>query len=685
MGNAISSPPLLSDASDTNRTSPPEASDELSSASFSSFEDCISSPDGNFSITESEREVPIKDDIYDDSEERKEETTLCSSPLFLMRRKSDPLTIPGSSNHGNSRYKRLLSIQSCMESNRNTENEDDGDNDDIDVNCGMPRSVSWASMDDYAFTPEEMDMIDGDLPTIESDLRPSDLHGCRDFYIVTTAALPWFTGTSINPLLRAAYFSQMNRPYAEMTDNGVPKSTVTLVVPWLESEQDRATLYGPDWKSKTMQDQDACIRHWLAETANMPLEADLSQGGIRIEFYPARWHKRLNSIFAMGDICDLLCRNHDKLDVCFLEEPEHLNWYKAASSGNSSWTDKFHHVVGIGHTNYVAYIQKSVAALATPAVSTYSSWMVRAYCHKLIKLSPVLQTYAPEKEVVCNVHGIRKDFLETTCTRQERSGIYFLGKLLWAKGLDELIELQGYYKKQTGDYFEIDIVGSGPEQEEIERAFQGRQELKSLNSSDSLAKMTVVLPKSRHEFRKSKIPARFLGRQDHLQACRHYKIFLNPSRTEVLCTATAEAIAMNKFVIVPVHPSNSWFEQFPNCLQYRTKKEFCDYLQYALTHEPEPLSPDLSYQLTWEAATERCLEASVITRRDAKRLDRVGKTKRDKNIAKLHNELGKGHKGNIFRAVIGAGPVADQYVPPTTPTDRTTTVTSLTSMALVAR
>jgi digalactosyldiacylglycerol synthase len=35
-----------------------------------------------------------------------------------------------------------------------------------------------------------------------------------------------------------------------------------------------------------------------------------------------------------------------------------------------------------------------------------SAWMVRAHCHSVIKLSAALQTYAPEKEVVCNVHGM---------------------------------------------------------------------------------------------------------------------------------------------------------------------------------------------------------------------------------------------------------------------------------------
>jgi hypothetical protein len=92
---------------------------------------------------------------------------------------------------------------------------------------------------------------------------------------------------------------------------------------------------------------------------------------------------------------------------------------------------------------------------------------------------------------------------------------------------------------------------------------------------------------------------------------------VNPSTSEVLCTTSAEALAMGKFVILPSHPSNDFFAQFPNCLTYTTKEEFVGFLYYALTHSPVPLTKEYSYALTWQAATERLMAAASIPTREA--------------------------------------------------------------------
>lgn len=70
---------------------------------------------------------------------------------------------------------------------------------------------------------------------------------------------------------------------------------------------------------------------------------------------------------------------------------------------------------------------------------------------------------------------------------------------------------------------------------------------------------------------------------------------------------------MGKFVVLPSHPSNDFFAQFPNCLPYTNKEEFVGNLYYALTHSPEPLTEEYSYALSWEAATERFAAAGSIS------------------------------------------------------------------------
>jgi hypothetical protein len=65
--------------------------------------------------------------------------------------------------------------------------------------------------------------------TSESDLSDTN----RKIWVVTTAAMPWRTGTSLNPLMRALYLTR-----------GRPKHSITLVIPWLEDIKSRKKLYG---------------------------------------------------------------------------------------------------------------------------------------------------------------------------------------------------------------------------------------------------------------------------------------------------------------------------------------------------------------------------------------------------------------------------------------------------------
>jgi digalactosyldiacylglycerol synthase len=325
-----------------------------------------------------------------------------------------------------------------------------------------------------------------------------------------------------------------------------------------------------------------------------------------------------------------------------------VNFYRAP--GLRGWRQKFSHVIGIVHTNYKAYAQHHYSGLVTgPIVGVMSAWMVRAYCDKVIKLSPVLQEYAIEKECVENVHGIRPEFLSPPLQLTGNKA-YFLGKLLWCKGLDKLLELEEEYRRATGSYFEVDVFGSGPEEAEIQRAF-GQS-----STSTGADKRSM---KASYAWRRRPMPVTFPGRVDHATIGGEYKVFVNPSVTEVLCTSTAEAIARGRFVLVPQHPSNDFFSQFPNCLQYKSRSDFCALLQLALSHDPVPLTPDQQHALTWEAATDRLIRAAAVSRRDQARRDRVG-LHLDERLAKWHYDWGRGKTGDVLRTFLGGGPVAAQ-------------------------
>ena len=121
---------------------------------------------------------------------------------------------------------------------------------------------------DAALDKEE-EVEKDDAITHQSDLtRPG-----RYFTIVTTAALPWMTGTAVNPLLRSAYLVRKTR---EINLGEPPQQRVTLVVPWLELEEDQQELYGRVFGNE--QEQEDYIRTWLRNDADMPDAANPKTG-----------------------------------------------------------------------------------------------------------------------------------------------------------------------------------------------------------------------------------------------------------------------------------------------------------------------------------------------------------------------------------------------------------------------
>ena len=394
----------------------------------------------------------------------------------------------------------------------------------------------------------------------------------RRVTIVTTAALPWMTGTSVNPLLRAAFLSS--------DDSG---RKVTLLVPWL-AKTDQEKVFPRDATFDTPEEQEAYIRDWAERRTGCT-------GFFRVSFYPGRYARDKGSILPVGDLTEYV-PDHEA-DIAILEEPEHLTWYHHGRR----WTDKFNHVVGVMHTNYLDYARREDNGQVKETILRRVNQIItRAHCHHVVKLSDAVQTLPRERTMF--VHGVSPTFLEVGKQRALSAskdptrtdftkGLYFIGKVVWGKGYTELVDLLSKHGERMGQNIHVDIFGNGAD-----------------------------LPAVKEEAQRRHLDVKFFGARDHADSSiQDYKVFVNPSMSDVVATTTAEAIAMGKFVVCADHPSNHFFSKFRNCLIYKTDREFTECIEKALSSEPEPLSAEEQRMLTWEAATERLMDVTELTDR----------------------------------------------------------------------
>ncbi|KAF9597818.1 hypothetical protein IFM89_021903 [Coptis chinensis] len=406
--------------------------------------------------------------------------------------------------------------------------------------------------------------------------------------IYTTASLPWMTGTAVNPLFRAAYLSK---------DGG---RKVTLVIPWL-SLRDQELVYPNKITFSTPLEQETYVRRWLEERTGFV-------SGFNICFYPGKFSRDKRSILPVGDITEII--PDDEADIAVLEEPEHLTWFHHGKR----WKTKFRLVIGVVHTNYLEYVKREKnGRLQAFLLSYINSWVIHIYCHKCGKricpigsdgqtvdlaavavLQEVIRLSAATQDVtgsiICNVHGVNPKFLEIGKKKLEQQekgnqafpkGAYYIGKMVWSKGYKELLQLLSDHQNDLTE-LQVDLYGSGEDSNEVQEAAE-----------------------------KLKLAVNVHPGRDHADPLFHeYKVFLNPSTTDVLCTTTAEALAMGKIVICADHPSNDFFKQFPNCHTYEDDSMFVKLVRKALFEDPAPLNASHRHELSWEAATERFLKVS---------------------------------------------------------------------------
>ena len=76
-------------------------------------------------------------------------------------------------------------------------------------------------------------------------------------------------------------------------------------------------------------------------------------------------------------------------DVAVLEEPEHLTWFHHGTR----WTDKFTHVVGIMHTNYLDYARREEnGQFKEQFLGALNQLCTRMHCDKVRVASSALCT-----------------------------------------------------------------------------------------------------------------------------------------------------------------------------------------------------------------------------------------------------------------------------------------------------
>jgi digalactosyldiacylglycerol synthase len=235
-------------------------------------------------------------------------------------------------------------------------------------------------------------------------------------------------------------------------------------------------------------------------------------------------------------------------------------------------------------------------------------------------------------------------------------GAYFIGKAVWAKGYTELLDLveADVAAHKGGD------AGGGASDDGAGRRFRRRRDAATPPSSSPPPALPTVdcygggadLAALRAAAAARRLPLAFHGPRDHLHATLHdYRVLVNPSTSDVVATTTAEALAMGKWVVVADLPCNAWFAaRFRNCLRYRTRDEFSAALRHALAHDPHPVSDAEAAALSWEAATQRFLDAAELAPGERP----TGPSARvDRAIYAAHNAL---TSAEPLRTAAGAGP-----------------------------
>ncbi len=326
-----------------------------------------------------------------------------------------------------------------------------------------------------------------------------------DIVLITTAALPWGTGPSFISLQHACGLAALGY-------------RVLYVAPWL-NQRSQSQLWGNQPRFDTFSDQAAWLKQESERIGASPLPT--------IRPYPAFYSKILRSIIPKKPVT----RGLPTSRAIVMEEPEHLCWHLATPRRAYMPTEK---VIGIVMTNYPYYVRESgwpASNMIARWVDRFHRYLIKKHTDKVLPISPAVAFEGLNHPVeVALITGVHARFKAVEPVGPQNKGVYFVGRLVWDKALAQVVEMAA----RTGR--SIDIIGDGPDREGIERLAQ------RLNAPISLLGY-------------SESPWRLIG---------SYRVFFNPSMSEVLCSATAEAIAAGRHVLISDCPANQPYMPYPN-------------------------------------------------------------------------------------------------------------------------
>lgn len=349
-----------------------------------------------------------------------------------------------------------------------------------------------------------------------------------DIVVLTTAALPWRTGPALFSLWHAGGLAAEGY-------------TVAYGVPWLDAASQKRL-----WGDVLFATRDAYAAWLRAEALRLgvpPLP--------EIFFFTGVFSKTMFSIFVTEDPFAAA----PPARAFLVQEPEHFAWLPVLPPRHRIAAET---ILGIVMTNYGHYIRRPRRpdrAVFAGLVEWAHKKLMRKHADIIVPLSPAIDLSGLEDIVQWHqVTGVLDAFAEVPPVPEGNQGVYFLGRLTWDKALDEVITVAARMA------LPIDIFGDGPD-------------------GDAIRKMATD----------TGAPVRFLGpTASPWEAMKNYRVFFNPSLSEVLCSTTAEALVAGRHVVLPECPANQPFYDLPNVHLYTTEDEAVEALRQAMTADILP-------------------------------------------------------------------------------------------------